>query len=394
VEVVAAADRAELAGGEEAGDGHLAEGPPDGADVYVGLAEERLPTAVAREEEGSGDRASVGAALGLEELPEVLARGLGVAHLELDRLPHLDAVADRERTGSLVHADDVPDEEVAAAQLGLQLADRLPHVEAAPHEELVAVAREAVEVLDAAERGDAAELVDDVPLGTRDRVRLAHRPAALRNDRARTGAREDGTDGAILEHAAPVVEAGAAGLERARGHPADDRHAGVFGIEVLEEAVRGEGVRVGKQQDHRPLGARGQLCHPIDEAVLAVALEGEPERLDHGAGERGGPDRDRRRVLHLPPAADDPAGRAAKERGALGRGGHQVDDGARLVLELRSDEEEDEVRPRAAERGERGDERRPRRRDPVRDGGNPGTDADRHREKRTVRDGPLVARYG
>src|SRR2546430_14089918 len=97
VHEVAPADWPELAGREEARDGNVAEGAPDSADVVVRPPEERLAAAVAREQERPGDRGLRVRALVLECLAQILASGLGIADLELDRLPDLDHVADRDR---------------------------------------------------------------------------------------------------------------------------------------------------------------------------------------------------------------------------------------------------------------------------------------------------------
>ena len=67
-----------------------------------------------------------------------------------------------------------------------------------PHEDLVALARTRIQVLDPLDRGLSPELVDDVALGARDRERLANRATALRHDRARVAcAFEDRADRAF-----------------------------------------------------------------------------------------------------------------------------------------------------------------------------------------------------
>src|SRR2546426_426273 len=208
----------------------------DGVDVVVRPPEERFAASVAREEQRAGDRALRAVALVLERLAKVLARGLGVADLELDRLPHLHHVADRDRAGVAVDADEVADDEVAAAQLGLQLGRGLPDVEAAPHQELVSLARRAVELLDPFDRGLAAELEDDVLLGARYGERLADRPAALRHDRARAArALEDRTDGALAQRLVAEDEPRAALDDPARRHPANDGQVRRVLVQVVEE---------------------------------------------------------------------------------------------------------------------------------------------------------------
>src|SRR5439155_1379232 len=93
---VASTDGAQLARREEPGDRDVAERVPKGPDVMVRLAEETFPTPVAREQERTGDRRE---ALDLEDLPKILPRRIRVAHLELDGLPDLGHIADRDRSG-------------------------------------------------------------------------------------------------------------------------------------------------------------------------------------------------------------------------------------------------------------------------------------------------------
>src|SRR5690606_19041418 len=82
VQVAARADRADLAGAEHARHRVGADGVAHQPGVVVGLAEQRPPAAVAGEHERpAGARRRRG---GGEGLPQVLVRGGGVAHVELD----------------------------------------------------------------------------------------------------------------------------------------------------------------------------------------------------------------------------------------------------------------------------------------------------------------------
>src|SRR5207253_860732 len=94
VHEVSASDRTEFARREEARDRHVAEGSLHCTDVVIGLAEEALTAPVARKEERPGHRRG---ALRLEHRAQVLARRLGIANLELNGLPHLGHIADRDR---------------------------------------------------------------------------------------------------------------------------------------------------------------------------------------------------------------------------------------------------------------------------------------------------------
>src|SRR5438094_1572 len=80
VDEVLAADGAELAGGEEAGDRRLRHRASGGGDVVTRGVEQVRPAAVAAEQQPARGRL-IALALRLEEQPEVFIRGGGVAHL-------------------------------------------------------------------------------------------------------------------------------------------------------------------------------------------------------------------------------------------------------------------------------------------------------------------------
>ena len=120
----------------------------------------------------------------VEQAPQVLVGGVRVAHLELHGLADLDLLADRERAGRLVDAEQVADEEVAALEVETVLVDDETDVQPLAHELAVLVARGLNNLLQPVHRGLTGELVHEVALGARDRERLADRPAALRHDGA------------------------------------------------------------------------------------------------------------------------------------------------------------------------------------------------------------------
>src|SRR5439155_26769598 len=163
----------------------------------------------AREQQRPGDWVET---FRLEHCPQILAGRLGIANLELDGLPHLGHVADRDRARIPIDADEVADHEVAATELGLELGRRLANMQATPHQELIALGRRRVELLHALERGLPAELEDYVALRSRDRERLADGPAPLRDDSSRpVRSFEDGADGALREDLVVRDEACATG---------------------------------------------------------------------------------------------------------------------------------------------------------------------------------------
>ena len=126
------------------------------------------------------------AAVGLlvrEQRPEVLVGGGGVADVELDGLADGDLLADRDRAGLAVGADHVADEEVAAAELRSVLVDDDAEVQALLEQRALLVGRARGELAESLERGPPGELADEVALRLGHDVRVADRPAALRDDR-------------------------------------------------------------------------------------------------------------------------------------------------------------------------------------------------------------------
>ena len=131
------------------------------------------------------------------------------------------------------------------------------------------------------------------------------------------------------------------GPELARGHAADHRHGGQQLVGLLDEAVDGEGVRVGQQDRRDRLGVR--LRHADDGHAIGVADHLEVEGPDAYARERGDPDAHRMPGLD-PEAVADHAGDAAAEEGRS-RAEHAdpLRDGARVVGLVAADEHAHQV---------------------------------------------------
>ena len=92
----------------------VAEPLADQRHVVVGDAEEPAPAAGAVEVAAEGRPPAAQARRHLvEHRPQILARGLGVADLELHGLAHPHALGDRQRPARLIGADEVAHEEVA-----------------------------------------------------------------------------------------------------------------------------------------------------------------------------------------------------------------------------------------------------------------------------------------
>src|SRR5262249_37462070 len=119
-----AADGADLAVAEKAGERDRAELGGHAARVVVGGAEQAGAAAVAATEHGGG---RPGLAQGLGggggPLAQVLVGGGGVAHLELERLADARVGADADGAALAVDTGEVADQVVAAAKLVLVLVD-------------------------------------------------------------------------------------------------------------------------------------------------------------------------------------------------------------------------------------------------------------------------------
>ena len=101
----------------------------DDARVVVGLGKHVRPAAVAGEEQRPGRPRAAGR-VG-ERLPEICVRRGGVADEEAQGLADPHRVAERERAGRLVGAEETAHEEVACVVLGPVLVDHEPGEEPA-----------------------------------------------------------------------------------------------------------------------------------------------------------------------------------------------------------------------------------------------------------------------
>src|SRR5205085_9329503 len=101
---IASGDRTKLTRREESRDRNFTERTAHRTHVVVRLTEQPLTAPVARKEERAGDRIET---FRFEHRTQILARRLRIANLELHGLPHLSHVADRDRAGVAVDADEV-----------------------------------------------------------------------------------------------------------------------------------------------------------------------------------------------------------------------------------------------------------------------------------------------
>jgi NAD(P)-dependent dehydrogenase (short-subunit alcohol dehydrogenase family) len=277
VQEVLPADRPEFTVAEEAGHRDVAQRGGNEPGVVVGLGEQPRAAAVAGEQERPGGPAAAqGSGLAFQRAAQVLVGRLGVPDVELDGLADLDPVADRDRSRSGVGADHAADQEVALARLVPVLVDEHTELQP-PGQQFVVPAGHGRGHLAQPDQGRApAELVDHVALGAGDDVGVADGTAALGDQRMDLGRRQVDADRTRGEH--PVVEKQPAlpGCERGAGHAAHDHRAGCLVVQVSQQAVGRERVRVCYQQV-RALGLTG-------EEVAAVGAAARGADVFHGEG--------------------------------------------------------------------------------------------------------------
>jgi hypothetical protein len=264
----------------------------------VWVTEEPHTPSVAGEDQGG-----VAARRAGEQRPQVVVGRVGIPHLELDRGPDLDPLADRQGAGLAVGAEDAAHEEVALPELEPVLVDRDADLEPGRDPGALVGVGGRDHLVEAVERGPAGQLHQQVALGSGDDHRVADRPAALRHDhRGGDLGRQHHADAAGVAHLVVEDQPVVARVGRGRRHPAHHRHRRVEVAQRLDDGVDGQRERVGQEQQ---AVARG-------ERVAGQAAQGQPRPgADGGQPDRpgrrrqpGGPQRHRGIVLDLPAAAE------------------------------------------------------------------------------------------
>ena len=254
----------------------------------VGDLEHVRPAAVAGEQQRAGGAAAArrqGPARSASRRSSVGARAIADVHA--DRLPDPDPLADRERPGVGVGADDRPDEEIAALVLGLVLVDHQAEHQALGREPLLARVEIADRLSQALDRRARGELVDQVAGGRGDRHLRANRGRPLRDAGNQQDAGQRAGDGAGVEHV-PVSKqcrgAAGGGAREATEH----REPGTALVQITQQGLGTERVRVGEQDQRlaEPL-AVGQ---PAERDAVLGRLGLEMVGDDPGPGSGQGPD--------------------------------------------------------------------------------------------------------
>src|SRR5690242_15344027 len=307
VEEVAASDRSDLPGAERSRQRDRPQQVLHHARVVIGNGEEVTATPVAREQQ-RGLRVHAG-----EHLPEILVGGARVPDVELHGLAHRNLLADRQRARALVGTEQVADEEVAPAELGLVLVDDETDVQAAAQQLAFLFRGRAGELLEALDRRLPAQLLDEVLIAPGDDVGAADRTAALRYERADLDAAavDEHADRALVDDVVVEYQAVPTRAPRRRRQPTDDLQAGEVAVDALEERIDRERERVREEQqapgrlvERRPARQRG---------TVGRLLDPQRDRRERGTVETGCEDGEGGVLLDLVGTAGDRDGGTADE---------------------------------------------------------------------------------
>jgi hypothetical protein len=157
----------------------------------------------------------------------------------------LDEVADSHRAGRLVRAGDRPDQKVAASEFSFVFVDGKPNVQATGHQDLILHGQVRRDLLENLQRWPPGQLGDDGALGTGHGIRAANRAAALGHDRTDAQARHTHPHRTRGEHLIVAEQPGQPRLIGAACQPTQHRRSRRAGVEVCEQVMGREGVRVG-----------------------------------------------------------------------------------------------------------------------------------------------------
>ena len=133
---------------------------------------------------------------------------------------------DGDRAGVRIGAEQVADEEVALHVVGLAGLDDEAQQQSLAQHGLVDGVERIDDLAQLRERVATGELLDDLPVGGRDRQLGTDRPRALRDEREQLDAVEPQADSSVLVDLVAVEQHGAALLGPRAGDAAQDRDAG------------------------------------------------------------------------------------------------------------------------------------------------------------------------
>src|SRR5215211_5291803 len=292
VQEVLAADRADLAGGEEPGRRRVEQGLRQRVGVVVGVGEHVAPAPVAGEQQRTRRRAAAERGhLHRQRLAQVTVRAEGVARVQPHDLAGVHVGGHGHLSARRVRAHE-PDQQPALDHLELLGRERLDRL-AQRHQ-----------------RRPAGQLLDHVAVGGGDRELRPYRGRTLRDAREHLDAVEPDADGALVEHLLAHEEDGAV-AGASGGEPAEQGdHRRRIGEEAQHRVGR-ERRRVGEQDR---AGGAVEVRHAGQRTgALFELLDGRMEGHGAAIAQVRRPDRDRRALLDLPVGTDHAAGAAAHE---------------------------------------------------------------------------------
>ena len=148
----------------------------------------------------------------------------------------------------MVGAEQPADHEVALTRSRQVLVDDDPDLQAVADQFLLVGRQPLDDLAQALQRRSAAQLGDHCAVGAGDDVRIADRPAALRHDRDTVHAGQAHADRAGGQYVAVAEQPSVARSQPAAHHAAQHGRSGQIRVEVLDEHVRRECVRIRQQQ--------------------------------------------------------------------------------------------------------------------------------------------------
>ena len=240
VEEIPPAYRADLAGGKKTSERDFTELPSNGSSVVIGHLEELAPAPITAKKESSQGVGARSTGLAEQNL-EILARGLRISQVKLNRHSWLDQIRHEDGSFFTKEADDVSNQKVATAVLPLAGIDRETKVEPALEHRPLDEGQFANLLSKLFERWTAPQLENAVAVRLGDHEVLPKGAAALRNKRPHTdSSRNHQRNSAVLEHLMVEEKAILARSACPARHASQELKLRIVFRHSLKQAVGGE----------------------------------------------------------------------------------------------------------------------------------------------------------
>jgi hypothetical protein len=164
---ILSAHRSELPHGEEASERYRAGFGPHGTGIVMRLGKQPCPSAIAGEHKGTGRALFMSRDIAVQQRMQVFVGRRRVPNVELDGLPDADIIRNGQGAAVAVQSQDVSNQEIAPLKLALMLVDDPADVQLQAHQWRT-----------------AAELDNDIVLGSGDDHVLSNRPTTLGDNAA------------------------------------------------------------------------------------------------------------------------------------------------------------------------------------------------------------------